>query len=118
MHRLWVFCGVLFVWGCEVEASHVGDDSSQDDIGGVQLDLARGQIKILNTCEDLSLYEYNPVDHGTDPNVNPSVTVPKGKKLIWQTLSGTPNGWATVLSAGQEDWGWRFCRVECLGGSW
>ena len=78
--------------------------------------LERGQVKILNTCDSLNLYLYNPAYHGTSSN--PKEVVGKNKKLIWQTLSGTPSGWATVLSAGQEYWGWRFCRKECLDGSW
>jgi hypothetical protein len=80
------------------------------------LGLPPGQVKVFNLCESLSLYQYNPANHGTAGN--PAEVVGSGKKLIWQTLSGTPNGWATVLSAGQEYWGWRYCRVECLGGSW
>lgn len=78
--------------------------------------LQDGQQKVYNLCESLSLYQFNPANHGTDGN--PKVEVGMWKKLIWQTLSGTPNGWATVLSAGQEEWGWRYARVECLGGAW
>lgn len=78
--------------------------------------LQDGQVKVYNLCASLSLYQYNPAYHGTPGN--PSVEVGQWKKLIWQTLSGTPSGWATVLSAGQEYWGWRYARVECLGGSW
>lgn len=95
------------------------DDDVPMDLEGTAdpaLGLEPGQVKVYNLCQSLSLYLHNPAYHGTDGN--PAEVVESGKKLIWQTLSGTPNGWATVLSAGQEYWGWRYARVECLGGSW
>lgn len=92
----------------EVFTAPVDDD--------ISFELAPGMVKVVNLCESLSLYQYNPAYHGTDGN--PRVEVGMGKKLTWQTLAGTPNGWATVLSAGQEYWGWRYARVECLGGEW
>ncbi|MCY1064347.1 hypothetical protein OV090_06225 [Nannocystis sp. RBIL2] len=95
------------------------DDELPMELGGAVdplLGLENGQVKVFNLCQSLSLYQYNPAYHGTEGN--PAEGVGNGKKLIWQTLSGTPNGWATVLSAGQEYWGWRYARVECLGGSW
>ncbi|MFZ6182742.1 hypothetical protein [Nannocystis pusilla] len=96
----------------------IDDDVSMDLRGPVEpsSEIPDGQVKVYNVCQSLSLYQYNPAYHGTAGN--PAEVVGNGKKLIWQTLSGTPDGWATVLSAGQEYWGWRYARVECLGGSW
>lgn len=90
----------------------LADADEQEEVA----DLQDGQVKVYNYCQSLSLYQYNPAYHGTGGN--PSVSVGVYKKLIWQTKSGTPNGWATVLSAGQEYWGWRYARVECLGGAY
>lgn len=96
----------------------IDDDVPMDLRGTVEpsSEIPDGQVKVYNLCQSLSLYQYNPAYHGTAGN--PAEVVGIDKKLIWQTLSGTPDGWATVLSAGQEYWGWRYARVECLGGSW
>lgn len=113
---VWTLLASGVVCGCAASAPETGDGAGGEGAAAASSGLERGQIKVLNTCEDLSLYKFNPAYHGTDGN--PREVVPRGKRLIWQTLSGTPRGWATVLSAGQEEWGWRYCRSECLDGSW